>query len=149
VYLYEKSGKSFCIISMYVDDLNVIGTKEDIEEASSYLKSEFEMKDLGKTKFCLGLQLEHTQQGILVHQSNYTKKVLEKFHHDNAHPEHTPMMGQSLDPFRPKEEGEQLLGSGYPYLSAIGALMYLADGTGPDIACAVNLLARFISTPTK
>jgi hypothetical protein len=40
------------------------------------------------------------------------------------------MMGRSLDidkdPFRPREEGEELLGSGYPYLSAIGELMYLA-----------------------
>ena len=149
----QKSNKGFCIISVYVDDLNVIGTTEDIEEASSYLKSEFEMKDLGKTTFCLGLQLEHNQEGILVHQSAYTKKVLEKFHHENAHPEHTPMMGRSLDiekdPFRPREDGEELLGSGYPYLSAIGALMYLANGTRPDIAFAVNLLARFSSAPTK
>ena len=52
---------------MYVDDLNIIGTPEDIEEASSYLMSEFEMKDLGKTKLCLGLQLEHSPDGILVH----------------------------------------------------------------------------------
>jgi hypothetical protein len=52
----RRSQNGFCIISVYVDDLNIIGTEEDIEEASSYLKSEFEMKDLGKTKFCLGLQ---------------------------------------------------------------------------------------------
>jgi hypothetical protein len=48
----RKSKKGFCIISVYVDDLNIIGTTQDIEEASLYLKSEFEMKDLGKTKFC-------------------------------------------------------------------------------------------------
>jgi hypothetical protein len=88
-----------------------------------------------------------------VHQSAYTKKVLEKFHHENAHPKRTPMMGRSLDvekyTFRPKEEGEEILGSGYPYLSAIGALMYLANGTRPDIAFAINLLARFSSAPTK
>jgi hypothetical protein len=63
------------------------------------------------------------------------------------------MMGQSLDidkdPFRPRKEGEELLGSGYPYLSAIGALMYLANGTRPDIAFVVNLLSRFSSAPTK
>ena len=35
-----------------IDDLNVIGTTKDVKEASSYLKSEFEMKDLDKTKFC-------------------------------------------------------------------------------------------------
>jgi hypothetical protein len=34
------------------------------------------MKDLGKTKFYLGLQIEHLQTSILVHQSAYVKKVL-------------------------------------------------------------------------
>ncbi|KAL0399824.1 UNVERIFIED_CONTAM: Retrovirus-related Pol polyprotein from transposon TNT 1-94 [Sesamum radiatum] len=32
---------------------------------------------------------------------------------------------------------------------AIGALMYLANNTRPDIAFSVNLLARYSSTPTK
>lgn len=40
---------------MYVDDLKVSGTTEVIIEASSYLMMEFKMKDLGKTKYCLGL----------------------------------------------------------------------------------------------
>jgi hypothetical protein len=36
-----------------MDDLNIIGNTRDIDEARNHLKSEFEMKDLGKTKFCL------------------------------------------------------------------------------------------------
>jgi hypothetical protein len=51
----RKSQKGFCIVSIYVDDLDTIEYAEDIEEASAYLKIEFEMKDLGETKFCLGL----------------------------------------------------------------------------------------------
>jgi hypothetical protein len=47
--------------------LNIIGYAEDIEEASAYLKIEFEMKDLGETKFCLGLQIEHLPEGIFVY----------------------------------------------------------------------------------
>ena len=149
----RKSEKGFCIISVYVDDLNIIGTTQDIEEATAYLKTEFEMKDLGKTTYCLGLQLEHTPEGLLLHQSNYTKKVLEKFNMKDAYPLKTPMVVRSLDvekdPFKPKEENEEILGPEYPYLSAIGALMYLANGTRPDIAFAVNLLARFSAAPTK
>jgi hypothetical protein len=56
---------------VYVDDLNIIGTKLDINEAHDHLKTEFEIKDLGKTKFCLGLQLEHLPTDILVHQLDY------------------------------------------------------------------------------
>jgi hypothetical protein len=51
----RKSSTGFCIISMYVDDLNIIDTELDINEARGHLKTEFEMKDLGKTKLCLGL----------------------------------------------------------------------------------------------
>ena len=63
------------------------------------------------------------------------------------------MIGRSLqqdkDPLRPKEEGEEILGPEFPYLSAVGALMYLANCTRADIAFAVNLLARYSSEPTK
>jgi hypothetical protein len=71
---------------MYVDDLNIIGTTQEIHEASNHLKMEFEMKDLGKTKFCLSLQLEHISSRILVQQSAYIQKILEKFNMDRAYP---------------------------------------------------------------
>ena len=59
---------------MYVDDLNILGTSGEISQTIEYLKKEFEMKDLGKTKFCLGLQLEYINNKILVHQIVYTEK---------------------------------------------------------------------------
>lgn len=70
---------------------------------------------------------------------------------DKSHPLTTPMVVRSLepdkDPFRPREDDEEVLGPEIPYLGAIGALMYLANNTRPDIAFAVNLLARFSSAP--
>ena len=72
---------------------------------------------------------------------------------DKSYPAKTSMVVRSLDidkdPFRPREEGEEILGPKIPYLSAIRALMYLANSTRPDIAFAVNLLARYSATPTK
>jgi hypothetical protein len=51
------------------------------------------------------------------------------------------------DPFRPKGDDEEVLGPEVPYLSVIGALMYLC--TRPDIAFAVNLLARYSAALTR
>ena len=42
-----------------------------------------------------------------------------------------------------------ILGPEVPYLNAIGALMYLAQCTRPDIAFAVNFLAHYSSEPTR
>ena len=149
----KKTTSGYVIIAVYVDDLNIIGTNKEILEVIELLKKEFEMKDLGKTKYCLGLQIEHMPNGILVHQSNYTERVLKRFNMDNANPLSTPMVVRSLnidkDPFRPCEENEEVLGSEVPYLNAIGALMYLTNCTRPDISFSINLLARFSSTPTK
>lgn len=56
------------------------------------LKREFEMKDHGRTKFCLGLQIEHLKDGILLHQTTYTDTILKQFYMDKAHPLSTPMV---------------------------------------------------------
>ncbi|KAK2436707.1 putative mitochondrial protein [Trifolium repens] len=149
----KRLGNDFAIIAVYVDDINIIGTPKELSKAINCLKKEFEMKDLGKTKFCLGLQIEHLNNGIFIHQEAYIAKMLKRFYMDKCHPLSTPMVVRSLDvkkdPFRPREEDEELLGPEVPYLSAIGALMYLANYTRPDIAFSVNLLSRYSSSPTK
>ena len=75
----KKLEIRFAIIVVYVDDINLIGTLEELTQITNYLKNEFEMKDLGKTNFCLCLQIEHFPNGVLVHQSTYIKKVLSVF----------------------------------------------------------------------
>ena len=46
----KKSHSGFAIVAVYVDDINLIGTPTELEEIIAHLKSEFEMKDLGKTR---------------------------------------------------------------------------------------------------
>ena len=138
---------------VYVDDLNLIETPEELNKTIDYLKKKFEMKDLGKTKYCLGLQIEHCSNDVLIHQLTYIEKVLKRFHMDKSYLLSSPMVVRSLevtkDLFRPEEENEELLGPEVPYLSAIGVLIYLANYTRPDIVFSINLLARYNSAPTK
>jgi hypothetical protein len=53
-----------------------------------------------------------------------------------------------IDQFQPRQEGEDVLGSEYPSLSVIRALMYVANNIRPDIAFTVNLLVRYSVDPT-
>ena len=68
------------------------------------------MKDLEKIKFCLDLQIEHFPTRVLVHQSTYTKKLLNHFYMDKAQPLSSLMVFHSFDvkndAFRPYEKGK-------------------------------------------
>ena len=44
----KKLKSRLTIIAVYVDDLNLIGTPEELTKTTNYLKNEFDMKDLGK-----------------------------------------------------------------------------------------------------
>lgn len=148
----KQEGEEFVVIAIYVDDVNIFGTKKLTEKTTEKLKTVFEMKDLGTPNYCLGLQFNYLTDGILVSQSTYTMKILRQFNMEKAHPSSTPMDMRSSDPtkdtFRKRSETEQVLGPEIPYLSAVGALMYLANQTRPDICFAVNLLARHSAQPT-
>ena len=93
----KKLEIGFAIIAVYVDDLNLVGTPEEFTRTTNYLKNEFEIKDLGKTKFCLDLQIQHFPNRVLVHQLTYIKKVLKRFYMDKAHLLSSPMVVRSLD----------------------------------------------------
>ena len=106
------------IIAVYVNDMNFIGTSEELSKTTMYLKKEFKVKDLGKTKLCLDLEHEHIANGIIVYHSAYTKKVLKHFYMDNTYPLNISMVVRSLelhkDLFHPKEPDKEILGPEVP-----------------------------------
>ena len=85
---HQETENGLAIIAVYVNDLNLIGTPEELIKTANYLKKEFEIKDLRKTRYRLGLQIEYCLNGVLIHQSSYTKKSLSAFIWIN----HTPFV---------------------------------------------------------
>ena len=61
----KKLQTQFEIIVVYIDDLNLVGTPEELIEIAKYSKKEFKIKD------CLDLQIEHFSTRVSVHQSSY------------------------------------------------------------------------------
>ena len=69
VFTY-KNGADFVILAVYVDDINLIGTRNACQYAVQRLESRFDMKFLGKTSLYLGLQISHFGDGaMLLHQT--------------------------------------------------------------------------------
>ena len=79
-YIYIKRSKNeFAIIIVYVDDINIVGTLNELTKTIDCLKKEFGMKDLWRAKFCLRLEIEYLSKGVFIHQEAYTIKVLKMF----------------------------------------------------------------------
>ena len=141
VYI-AKRGNDTLLLAVYVDDMLVISQNLLwISELKEKLKIPFELKDLGEVRQCLGMEFTMKEGKIRIAQKQYTEEVLSRFGMENSKPVSTP-----LDPgtklVKPdsclREELEE-----YPFRELIGSLMYLAVGTRPDIAFAVNSLSQY------
>ncbi|CAL2242013.1 unnamed protein product [Prunus armeniaca] len=80
--LFVKSGEGgkFLIVCLYVDDLLFTGNDEAMfVEFKSSMMSEFDMTDLGKMRYFLGIKVVQSSCGIFISQRKYAQEVLERF----------------------------------------------------------------------
>jgi hypothetical protein len=52
-------GENKVFVTVYVDDLLIVGTESDIEMVLGELRSEFKIKDLGNVKHLLGVEITY------------------------------------------------------------------------------------------
>ena len=147
--IYTLSEGELSIIGVYVDDFVVTGeSSERIEQVKAALAQKFDVKDLGELHYFLGVQViqNHKKGTVWIGQPTFTESVLQKYGMNEAKPIKTPVNVNSklLNATEESELVDQSL-----YQSAVGSLLYLATRTRPDIAFAVNNVARFCSKPTK
>lgn len=76
----KREGNEILISGVYVDDLLITGTNvENIKKFKKQMSMEFDMSDLGKLTYYLGLEVEQKSGSIEVKQAAYARKLLEKF----------------------------------------------------------------------
>ncbi len=86
-------GDGFCI-GVYVDDMVLAGQSDErIQEVKNALSQHFDIKDLGKLRYFLGITVEQDEaRGVIkMGQPTYTRNVLEKFGMQNCNPVCTPV----------------------------------------------------------
>jgi hypothetical protein len=151
VFIWEKDGVKV-IVPVFVDDITLASkSKEKIAEIKGLLAQHFKLRDLGPTSFLLGVQIDRERSTRTLHlsQRQYTLDLLDRFGFADCTPVSTPLdPGSRLDMSQcPQTPEDDEFMRDKPYVSAVGALMYLAIATRPDIAHAVGVLCRFMSKP--
>jgi hypothetical protein len=143
--------------SLYIlrhpDELGVVWlhVNDSVMTASSerlIRKLETDLKDLLKIKWSdkltsiVGLDVTRCPSGFTLGQQALVDSILEA-EWDGSTTARTPLpLG-----FNAVTDSEGDEGQSTKYLSVIGSLSYLAVGTRPDMAYAVNYLARFLAKP--
>ncbi|RVW63013.1 Retrovirus-related Pol polyprotein from transposon RE1 [Vitis vinifera] len=100
------------------------------------MKDEFDMTDLGKMKYFLGVEVLQTSEGIYLSQKKYACKLHEKFGLQNANSMKNPIVPD----FKLLKEGETTRIDATIYKQLIGSLMYIT-ATRPDLMYVVCLLS--------
>lgn len=147
------------IVLIYVDDILVAATHEEwVTELKDYLRSKFDITDLGKIRRYLNVRITYERGvSLSLDQEEYVGDMLRRYAEFwnifGKKPKKTPLPADAQEvihsAFEPDTESvEYGWWKSFPYRSCIGSLLYLSLNTRPDIAFAVGLLARMCAAPS-
>ena len=144
VYVWERDDCKV-IVPVFVDDLTIAARKRSaVNAVIDELERHFSLRRLGDTSFMLGVKItrERPKRTLRLSQRQYIIDMLEDYGFSGCTPVQTPMEpGLHLTKdMSPKTDAERAEMREVPYINAVGALMYLATCTRPDIAYTVSLL---------
>jgi hypothetical protein len=143
--LRHKSDQFY--IGVYVDDLTLYGPPGHLMDTTVLaLETEFEVTNIGKLHWLLGIQITFNRDSIELLQEALANKILERFQINDSDPRLL-----SIDPNTrlTKEDSVLEAEEHRRYQSIIGSCMYFITCTRPDLAYPVSYLAQFRATPSK
>lgn len=100
VYRRTASG-DLLVVAVYVDDLFVTGTSlKQIKQFKLEMALKFDMSDLGRLTYYLGIEVTQHAEGISLCQNRYALRILEEAGMEQCNSVQTPMeMGLKLAKF--------------------------------------------------
>ena len=130
-------------ILVYVDDFIIAGNDiSTIHRFKNYLHNCFKMKDLGKLKYFLGLEIARGPEGIFVSQRKYALDIITECGLLGAKPCSVPTeLNHKLALSK-----SHLLTDPSQYRRLVGRLIYLTF-TRPELSYIVHILSQFMQRP--
>lgn len=108
------------------------------------LAKEFEIKELGRPKYFLGIEVAYSKQGIFISQQKYITDLLKETGMTACKPA-TILIDPNTKLSKAEEDIEV---DNERYQRLIGRLIYLSH-TWPDIAYAVSVISQFMRSPKE
>jgi transposase InsO family protein len=145
LFVKNDDKHNWLIISLYVDDLIFTGNDSSMFQSfKESMMNTFDMTDLGKMRYFLGIEVTQNEQGIFMCQEKYAKEILERFNMEKSNSVCSPIVaGTKLSKY---DKGDEVDPTQFKQM--VGSLMYLT-ATRPDLMFAVNLIARFMEHPVE
>lgn len=128
-----------------MDDLLITGNNDfDIEALKQSLKGEFEMTDLGKLSFFLGMEFVETKTGMVMHQKKYITEMLKRFQMGDCNTADPPVESNLKIDCCEKEARVD----GTQFRQLINCLRFVCNSR-PEIIYGVGLISQFMSDPRQ
>ena len=145
LYMRIRQGRTV-LVGVEVDDMAMSGTSEDLDELVTALSARFEITIERELKWFLNIAVarNRARRTITLSQQRYVTNALARFDMANCKPAATPA---NTDPLLPATQESSI--SDLPMREAVGALLWPARITRPDMLNAVLRVARFTSAPTQ
>ena len=104
VYIKDTEN-GYVILCLYIDDILIVGNDDKmIKSTKNMLNSRFDMKDMRLADMILGIKITRISDGLILSQSHYVDKILEKFNKDDSGVARTPL-DNSLHLSKNRREG--------------------------------------------
>lgn len=143
MFILHTQSSITCLL-VYVDDIILAGNDQRcIQETKCYLHDKLKIKDLGRLKYFLGLEVARSSNGIHVCQKQYVVDMLMAWGFADCKPMRTPMT-ENLQ--LSETTASTPLDDPTSYRQIIGKLLYLTN-TRPDICYSVHKLSQFLVKP--
>ena len=140
----QGEGKILVVI-LYVDDFVFTGCDDEMfTEFKASMKQEFDITDLGKMKFFLGVEGMQNDEGICLSQKQYDLEISERFGLENANSVRNPMV--PVMKLMKKKDGKQVDMTQCKQM--VSSLMYLLV-TRSNLMFVVSLVSRYMERPTS
>ena len=147
---HGKNGQPNVYGVSWVDNLLLVCKDQKVlEVVKKAILTKFKGRDLGTPSSYLNARLHHDMDKgtLLLCQDKLIAELGAKYGINPTKKKGTPIAAGAVVEGR-REEEEDVKGQ-VPYAELVGALLYVANVSRPDIACATSIVARYTSSPAQ